>query len=265
MDKPDRRFPGLEPRLVEQSDNGPPERTRRRGAADAEQIAAARDDEVVPVRGDVGVRAPDLVEPAQTGLRVAVVRPAPFVPLEAEVRARQVPLHGIPLPLRHVVDVGEPPAGPEPRSGDLLVLARRPVRGQVRRAYGQDVRARREELRVEHVVVRPHAPGRVRVGGEARDARVARGDHDRGALEPQLHDLGALPLLVRRRQLGLGAAVRDADHVRRLVDAAVQLPRVAPLVLVRVLWVATLRALAIARLTERFERAVAAVDGIPEI
>lgn len=265
MDKSNRLLPRLKPLLINQRNNRPPKRTRSRGAPNTKQIATARDNEAVPVSRDVRVRAPDSIEAANTRLRGAIIRASPFVPDEREIGASDVVRDDVGLPLGGVVDVGEAAAGVEPVGRDLGVLPRRAVRRQIRRPDGQDVRARREELRVEHVVPRAHAPRGVRVGREPGHPVVARGDHDRRPLQAELHDLGALPLLVGRRELRLRAAVRDADHVRRRVQAAVQLPLVPAFVGVWVFWVAALRALAVACLAVGFEGAVAAVDGVPEV
>lgn len=68
---------------------------------------------------------------------------------------------------------------------------------------------------------------RVVVACGAGHARVAGGDDEADALQAELHELVALPLLVRGRRVGLLAAVRDRDDVRRLVDAALEVALVS--------------------------------------
>ncbi|KAK5634198.1 hypothetical protein RRF57_009912 [Xylaria bambusicola] len=201
MNESDRLLPSLKSRLINQRDDRAPKRARSRGASNTKQLTTTRDNETIAISRDIRIRASDAIKAANTVLCIAIILAAPFISLEAKVRARQVLRDGISLPLWRIVDIRESAAGAEARGCDFLVLPGGFIRRQIRGPYGEDIRTRREELRVEHVVVGAHASARIGVGREPRYARVAGGDHDGGSLEAEFHDLGALPLLVGCRQL----------------------------------------------------------------
>ena len=221
MYEPNRLLSSLQSRLVNQGDNRPPKRTRRGSASNTQQLATTRNHKPVAIRGDIRIRAPNAVEATNARFRITVIRTAALIALKAKICAREVLRHDILLPPGGVVDIRKPATGPQPPGRDLGVFPRGAVRRQICRAHGEDIRTCREELRVENVVVRPHTASRISVGPEARDPGVPRCNHDRGPLEAKFHDLGALALLVGCRKLGLGAAVGDADYVRRPVYSAV--------------------------------------------
>lgn len=147
----------------------------------------------------------------------------------------------------------EPLVGPR-RGGGVV-----PV--ELGTADGQDVRARGHVQGDEDLLV-----GRVRRAGvaEADHAVVPRAHHRRDALEGELHQLAALALYVVVREAWLVPGVGDGYYVRGLVDAALELALVPPVVGVRVDGVAALCSCAVTCLAERAVGTVAAVDGVEE-
>lgn len=221
---------------------------------------------MVSVRRHIRVPPPQLIKPAYPSARVRIIPPSALIPLKRQIRLRKEPINSFFLPLRRLVNIREPTSTPEPIRSFLSIYSWGSIRLQDRRSHSQDIRTRRQELGIKHIPIRPQTPRRRGRRRKTAHPIIARRNDNRRSLQPQLHDLRALPLLIRFREVDFGAAVRDADYVCGLVDAAHELARVpAPVVRVGVLRVPALGPHAVAAFAVGFEGAVAAVDGVPEV
>lgn len=269
VNKADGGFSSLQTLLVDEREHGAPDGRGQGRAADEVPLAAAEDELAVADGADVRVRAAEPIVHALAGDggEVPVAREL-AVAREGEGLAHglDVRLHVRRLPQRDGEDVAEAAAAREAGGSNLVEFlegfGRRGVGKPVplRAADGEDVRAGAREVRVEDL----GAVGLGGAGAVVADARVPRRDHRRGALERELEPLGALPPHVVVGEVRLAAAVRDRDHVRRLVHAALQLARVPARVRVRVGRVLALGLVAVALLAEGRVVAVRPVDGVEE-
>ena len=231
----DRLLAGLDPLLVDARDDARDDWRRRAGAGLGDELAVHGLQHVVAGRGHVREGAAGAVVDAAAaadGLRARVVAGE-----GRRVRA-QVAVDRGRLPLRPRDTVREAAArGHLHEGGGAVVLGlehrhllqERAVRRRLQRgaADGRHVGAGGEAGRVEEVVVRAGAvldagPGAV------GDAHVARRDQHAGALQPELHELGAEPLLLALGPREFAVGDRDRQHVGPLVRAALDPAAVRP-------------------------------------
>lgn len=261
-----------EPLLVDQRQDGTPNRRRHRRPVHPVREPAEDDPEILPNGRHVRVAPPDYIEQlARLGLDLAVIPPrSVHVPPAGDIGPLQVAAHVLLLPGRPREDVGEAAARGE--------AARRRL-DEPGPALAALLLHQRRRPDAEHVGAVPHRPRRVHVPAraEAAAARVeARPAHakvaarldDRHALQGELHDLEALPAHVVGRPRVLGAAVADRDDVGGPVRPAHERP-VVPAVDRRRVGVGVLRVAAepvgaVAREVEGVEGTVGLVKGVEE-
>jgi hypothetical protein len=119
------------------------------------------------------------------------------------------------------------------------------------RSNGGHVRTGSREIRGEDIAVVAKAVAWSWVAATTSDARVTRCDNNRDTLHAKFHDFTALAALIGNREIGLGGSIRDRDHIRWLIDAALKLALIAALIGVR-----------IRRIERRDGIAVRSIDGI---
>lgn len=149
---------GLETLLVDQREDGTPDGSRQRGAADEVPVAAAEDELAVADGADVGVRAAEAVVDALLDVREVGVARELAVARERERPADRlhVRVHVQRLVQREREDVAEAAAAGEPGRRHLVELLVRLLGRAVREpvplgaADRQDVGARAGEVGVEH-------------------------------------------------------------------------------------------------------------------
>ncbi len=159
------------------------------------------------------------------------------------------------------VDVGEATAGRETRDGDFLILRSAGIGRQECSSSDGEVWTGRWEVRREDGARGAETTVWIIVPGWTSHARVAGCDDDGDALHAELHVFVALAFLVGSGQVGFLTAVGYGDHIRGLVDSALQASLVAAWVGVGVGGVER----AVAGFAEGRIGAVGAIDGVQEV
>lgn len=204
--------------LVDAHQDGGKDRCGRGGAADQRRQARIVNDDIVTDGSDVRIATAGAIEDAFVGADIGAVRG-----LVRRIWGRgvlQVALHGGRLVGGLGVDVAETTAGREASDGDFGVAAGAGARRKSGGSDGRHIWAVNGEGRVEDGAI-------VQAAVWSGNAGVSRGDDDGDTLQAELHVFAALALLVVYRRLGFVAAIRDRDHVGRLVHTALQLALVA--------------------------------------
>lgn len=251
--------------LIDQRQDRTPDRSRQRSPAHQPPRAVRVDNLSISHSAHVWIRAAAEIEHTTRSVAEITVRDEVAVTLEAQATTflLKIGRHRISLITRPGKDIREATAARETLRGDFVQrLARRRRRSiaesvPLRTPNGEHVRTRAGEVNREDLA-------RFAVADISADAGVARGHHDGGALERELHPFVALPLHVVVWPSVLAGPVGDGNDVCGLVDAALERACVAARVEVGIRWVEAFGGGAVAGLAVGAVGAVAAVDGIEE-